>query len=412
MTAVATARIAALGLALTVAACRSLTPAAPLETITVAHGPFEIVAAGRRIGAGGFPNNGGNPFETIEVTSFRVRHAGQPVTVTHGASTITSFWRVVRLPDAPQPTLLASTTDFHLITDDQGTLVTRSFGDPSTDMAEYQWLDSEGGQPGMPAMFGIEQVRQQGMELRGGRWLRLSHHTILDVQTLRVFAIRPWIEGGKGVPLRGLNGGSVRAIALSPGQTQYVTIGYGYDYDGDGEHYEGLLVVDIPSGDAYGLPLDRKRTHYYELDDATPVWLEHYFRWTREPGGRERLVARPDAPPLPWTGRIVAFSAGDIEYRLRPVHAGMRAVLHRFLLDELHATVAPNWMDPKRDSDGTFRIAGCPGVVATGMTDDHVSLFVPSMPTGRPECMATVRRVAAAFDAELASGKYQELFVE
>ena len=35
--------------------------------------------------------------------------------------------------------------------------------------------------------------------------------------------------------MAGLNAGNVRAIAFSPGQTQYVTIGAGYDYERDGE---------------------------------------------------------------------------------------------------------------------------------------------------------------------------------
>lgn len=395
-------------IALTLAACTSLTPAPPLATVTVSEGPFEIVASGRRIGAGGFPNNGGNPFATIEVTSFTIRHHGEPVTITHGQTQLASFWRVVRLVDAPQPTLLASTTDFHMISDDHGTLVTRSFGEPSTDMADYQWLDANDGQPSPPASFGIEKVSREGMVLRGGRYLRLSHHTILDVQTVQVLPIRPWIESREGVPMRGLNGGNVRAMAFSPGRTQYATIGSGYDYDG--EHYEALLVVDLPSGDAYGLRLDRTATRYYELDDATPAWLEHYFRWTREAGGRERLVPRPEAKPLPWTGRLVQFGGGDIEYRLRPVRAAMREAVQRFLVAKLDATAAPNWIDPTQPSDGTFKVPGCPAVVATGFHEDHVSVFVPSQPTGREECTAVIRRIASAFDAALARGAHQDLF--
>jgi hypothetical protein len=389
---------------------RSATP--PLETITVTHGPFEIVASGRRIGAGGFPNNSGNPFATVEVTGFTVKHDGKPVAITHGTNTLTSFWRVVRLPDAPQPTLLASTTDFHLITDDHGKLVTRSFGEPSTNMADYQWLDSEHGQPGEPRSFGIEKVGPEGMELRGGRYLRLSSHTILDVQTLQAFPIRPWIDSREGLLMRGLSGGNVRAIAFSPGRTQYATIGSVYDYEGNGDYYEALLVVDIPSGGAYGLRLDRKHTRYVELADATPAWLDHYFRWTRDANGHEKLVARPGVQPLPWTGRLVAFGGGDVEYRVRPVRESMRPIVHRFLVERMQAVEAPNWIDPSRPSDGTFKVPGCPGVVATLFHEDYVGVFVPSGPGDRGACMDVIRRIAAAFDAELAVGKYQEQFVE
>jgi hypothetical protein len=406
------ARAAAPLLLATLAACTSLAPGPALETVTVTRGPFEIVAAGRRIGAGGFPNTSGNPFATIEVTSFSVRHRGAPVTITHGNRVLTSFWRVAHLPDAPRPALLVSTTDFHLVSDAEGALVTRSFGEPSTNMADFQWLDAVDGQPGEPGSFGIEKVGREGMELRGGRFLRLAAHTVLDVTTLEAFPIRPWIPSGSGRPMAGLNGGGIRAIAFSPGRTQYATIGYGQDYARQGAPYEALLVVDVPSGEAYGLPLDRRTTRYVELADATPAWFAHYFRWTRDAGGRERLERRPGVVPLPWTGRLVDFDGGRVEYRLRPVRAEMRAVLGGFLRARFAATEAPNWIDPSRPSDGTFAVPGCEGVVATSHHDDHVGLFVPASPPDRAACMALVRRIAAAFDAELARGAHQDLFVD
>ena len=68
---------------------------------TLQHGPFEIVAEGRRVSAGGFPNTSGNPFRTMEVTSFSVRHQGKPVVVQHGTRQSDRFWTVLRLPGAP-----------------------------------------------------------------------------------------------------------------------------------------------------------------------------------------------------------------------------------------------------------------------------------------------------------------------
>jgi hypothetical protein len=185
---------------------------------------------------------------------------------------------VVRLVDAPRPALLASTTDFHLVTEEDGHVVTHSFGEPSTNLAHLQWLDADGGQPAAPGHFGIEAVDPSGTELRGGRWLLLSHHTVLDVRTLRVFPVRPWVERGRGLAMAGLNGSGTRAIAFSPGETQYVTVGSGRDEHREGESDQGLVVVDVPSGLAYGLPLERRRTHFVDMDDITPAWFAHYFR--------------------------------------------------------------------------------------------------------------------------------------
>ena len=102
----ATVRVLALVLACVASACSHRSDERPLETASIAHGPFEIVAKGRRISTGTFPNTGGNPFATMEVTGFTVRHQGQPVSITHGSRTLAGFWRVVRLTDAPVPALL------------------------------------------------------------------------------------------------------------------------------------------------------------------------------------------------------------------------------------------------------------------------------------------------------------------
>jgi len=401
----------ALVLACAVPACSHRSDERPLETASIAHGPFEIVAKGRRISTGTFPNTGGNPFATMEVTGFTVRHQGQPVSITHGSRTLTGFWRVVRLTDAPVPALLVSTTDFHLISDEGGRLVTRSFGAPSTDMADYQWLDADRGQPTPPRAFGIQKVDPNaGTELRGGRWLRLSGHTVLDVHTLRSHPIRPWIPSGTNRPMAGLNGGNVRAIAFSPGQTQYVTIGSGYDYERDGEHYQALLVVDIPSGEAYGHRLERRQTHFIDIDDATPEWLARHFRWTKDAQGRERLEPRPGAKPAPWVGRVVDTSGGP-NYRLRPTLPAMEATLVRFIVERMQGRPAPDPVDPKRPSDRTLAVPGCDDTVVVYHHDAQTVLYTTG-PTHRvrADCSAAVRRIADAFNAELARGAHQALF--
>ncbi|HZF78333.1 MAG TPA: hypothetical protein VEZ89_00945 [Rubrivivax sp.] len=87
---------------------------------------------------------------------------------------------MLRLANAPRPALLELTTDFHLVTEEQGRLVVRSFGSKSTDLARLQWLDSENGQPGSVRNFRIEHVDPEtGTQLAGGRWLLLSFHTVL-----------------------------------------------------------------------------------------------------------------------------------------------------------------------------------------------------------------------------------------
>jgi hypothetical protein len=399
------------GLVWALASCGSQIPP-PVDTVSLNHGPFEIKAEGRRIPTGAFPNNSGDPFATMEVTGFRIGWQGQAVTITRGDTTINRFWRVVRLPDAPQPTLLASTTDFHLITEANGQLLTRSFGAPSTDIAECQWLDADHGQPTPPQLFGIEKVDvATGTELRGGRWLRLAAHTVLDVKTLRAFPVRPWIESGSGKPMQGLGGASVARV-FSPDQTQFVTTGSGYDYERDGEHYEALLVIDIPSGNAYGLRAERKTTHYFEADDVTGEWLAHYYRWTRDVHG-ERLVPRPEAKPLPWLGRIRRPRERDPEYILRPVRQEIEPVMATFLTTTMGGRVVDDWIDPNRPRGNTFLLPGCAAPIAIYWSGYTLGVYTAA-PSDRPraDCRDTVRSLGERFNAELSRGLHQDLFLD
>lgn len=404
-----------LGLSVLLAACtgRPAGSATPLESATIVHGPFEILAQGRRIGTGAFPNNSGNPFGTMEVTGFGVRYKGQPVTIAQEKGTLARFWRVVRLVDAPRPALLVSTTDFHLITEDNGQLVTRSIGMPSTSLAEYQWLDADKGQPTEPRTFGIEKVDlDAGTRLQGGRWLRLSHHSVLDIKELRVYPVQPWIDYRRGVPFGGLNTGGTRVRALSPGQTQFVTVGSGEDHDHNGERYNALLVVDIPTGKAYGLLLDRTRHRYMESDDVTPAWVDHYFRWTRDAQGVERLVPRTDARPLPWLGKFTTFTGGSVEFRMKPVKPGMGPIVVRFIQDRLGGRPAPDWLDPRNDRGVTFTVPGCSHVIAISLREAELGVFSPASKTGtHRDCSDVIRRLGELFNAELARGAWQTAFV-
>lgn len=382
--------------------------AEPLQNATELHGPFEIVATGRRIGTGAFPNTSANPFATMEVTSFGVRWKGREVAVPKVGA---RFWRVLRIVDAPSPSLLVMTTDFHLLSEQAGELRITSFGSPSTNMAELQWLDSENGQPGAVRSFGIQRA-SPGPDtlLNGGRWLRLSYHTVLDVKTLKAYDVRPWIPSGRGRPMAGLNAGNVPVRAFSPGQTQYVAPAQDYDRDKPEGRYDGLIVVDIPSGDAYAVRLDKRRERYADHVDITGAWIAHYFEWKRDAQGRERLQPREGVKPLPWKGRIVNFS-DHIEYRVHGVTAGMLPELKRTLTQRLGAKPVPDGADPQRITGTYFALSGCDHRLAIGDHHDVLSVYAPQA-DAPPwiRCQDTVRRVAEVFDAELASGRLDRHF--
>lgn len=407
-------------------ASRSKPPAEKDSLISVEHGPFRIVGQARRISTGTFPNQGGNPFATMEVTGFRVLYRDQPVVIRHGSRTLEQFWRVSTLPDAPRPALLLSTTDFHLVTEVNGQLSLRSLGRPTTDMATYQWLDGADGQPTEPASFGIERVRLDQLPLTGGRWLLLSTQAVLDVKTLQVHPVDYHVPQGQ--PLQGVGG--TRALVLSPGQTQYVTWGSSVTLVEDGEYVPGLSVVDIRSGRAYGLRLRPGEKRFHEEEDLTPRWLSHYYEWRREPGGPEReverLVERRQAPPLPYTGRLqpqvirIAYRSGEVRhptmtYLLRPATPALADAFEQFAVSRFGAQRSPAANPYLRQG---LQLPGCPGglelKVYFGSSQEMrlVLEAVSSRYEDRTACAPVVEQIGRAFNEELGQGRHQGLFTE
>ncbi|MCY7388315.1 MAG: hypothetical protein LH481_09670 [Burkholderiales bacterium] len=399
-----------------VAACSS--SEAPVTVIK--HGPFEIFVQGRDITSGGLGDTNNRARSTSEVTRFWVKYKGNLVTIKDGADGYASsttkkdesrsmFWRAVRLTDAPTPTILVSTTHFWMITEENGALVTKTI---EASLAEYQWLDADKGQPTEQKSFGIENVNPvSGTELRGGRWLRMNV-TVLDVSTLRLYKVHPFIDGAPGTPFAGLQAGNSRAIAFSPGQTQYVTYAEGVEYESKGQpRYSALMVVDIPSATSYALKLIRKVNHYYDYQDLTPEWLAHYFQWTKNAQGVEKLSPRVDAKILPWIGRVNTSISGDVDYKIAPVSANIVPVLSAFMVDRIGAKQGPGY----DSNNATFTLPGCAGTIKIYHHDKVVLALYPSGASttdlAAPECHPLVAKIGEAFNAELKRGLHQAHFI-
>lgn len=395
-----------------------LAGAAPALAQTVQHGPFEIVAQGRRISSGTFPNIGGNPFATIEVTGFSLRWRGRPVEVPGRG---TSFWGALRLPDAPHHALLLVARDFTLVSEQDGALRVQPLRSDSNTLAEAQWLDSDAGQPGPSLTWGIQKVDPATATLlRGGRWLRLGSRLVLDVQTLAVHAVEPWVPMRPGEAVTSLMRNGDHARMFSPGRSAYVLAGSQYDYARGRGQVHGLLVVDITRGHATELRVQRRSMPFASLDDMDHDWIAHYFQWQRDADGRERLRPRPGVRPRPWRGRLVQPSPSRLEYHVERMRPAFADELRRIVLALPGAALAPDWVDPKRAIDGrTLRVGSCllglqvldPGLPEEDF-DGSVVIYAPGDDAAtRGTCNDTIRRIAAAADAELASGRHDKLLV-
>jgi hypothetical protein len=390
--------------------------AARLPTGTVVHGPFEIVAGVRSISAGGFPNTSGNPFTRRDVSEFQLRWRGKAVAAPGGNQ---RFWRVLRLQGAPRPAVLLVTHVMVLATEDAaGQLQLTPINAESSSLAAVQWLDSANGQPGPSVSFGIEAITdlQAGTSLEGGRWLRLGSRSVLDLSTLAVANVDPWVPMVPGVPVTSISRQGDHVRAFSPGRTQYVLAAAGADYSrADGGQAYGLLVVDIKSGIAKELRMDRRRFRFAEVADLDAAWIDHHFMWQLDPAGRERLVPRQRFTTWPWRAKLESEGAGRWALRIQRIDAAFVPVLRRLLQRELGLQMAGPSAQPDISLD--FALGGCTlqamafGVGSSTASNHYVSIWpATETPAGSAVgCEPALRRLAALIDAELATGRHDAL---
>ena len=117
--------------------------------------------------------------------------------------------------------------------------------------------------------------------------------------------VDPWVPIVPGVPITSLSREGDDVRAFSPGRSHYVLAASGIDYGSpqQGDAW-GLLVVDIASGTASEIRVDRHRFRFAEPDDIDAAWIDYHFVWRRDAAGRERLEPRDRFTPWPWRARV------------------------------------------------------------------------------------------------------------
>lgn len=368
----------------------------------VAAGPLAIETHVRKVSAGGFPNTSGNPFARREVTYFRVLHSGRPVVADPGGLALREFPAAWVLEGAPRPTVLAAASGVYLIGERDGRAEATELFPPDGDLVSLQWLDGRDGQPGEPIAVAIHDARGESRRLGGGRLLFVGRELVLDVATLEARPVR-WWESREA--LDDFNPSNSPALALSPGGTQLVLLG---DRRRNDAFEYALVAVDHRTNRAHAVPFAAEATRFESAADATPEWVAHYFAWQRLPDGTERLALRRDAVPRAWQGRFVRFSPTMVEYRLASARAELLAALRDFVARELGGEVAAVEEGGLRV---VLRVRGQPLTLWYRGEERELSLYAE---TGPPEAAAAtaalVEEVGRRFDAELATGRHQELF--
>jgi hypothetical protein len=239
---------------------------------------------------------------------------------------------------------------------------------------------------------------------------------VLDVQTLARYRVDPWVPIVPGVPIKSLSREGDRVRAFSPARTQYVLAASGIDYDKPGQPpAHGLLVVDIASGTATELRVDRRQFRFAGPDDIDVAWIDHHFAWHRDGAGHERLQPRPSFRPWPWRARVQAISPPLPQLEIPRIDAAFLPVLERLVRSD--STGEAKAGSSAGAPSLALRLGGCAWSaraygVGSPMADDHrivVSHGADSPPADIPACRDTLLKLAASIDAELATQRHDAL---
>ena len=347
--------------------------------------------------------------------AYSILHEGKPVAFPGALQNNTGLpymWAVYALPGAPDPTLVAGSQSLYLIYLKNGAPVVEPLLQQGHDFASLQFLDSENGQPG-PYMEVFGKNKTTGLEtldsLEGGRYLMVSEHAVLDVQTRKIWPMNTNNNAVENYSYPSPHG----AMAFSPDQK---TIVFKAEFQSwntqnedlpDSEH--ALVAYHFEKDSGYAVKFDdtdtRMNSSFENFDNQ---WFVTYFEWKKSPDG-ERLQLRPLEKLPNWTGRIEK----DNYYTLYPVKAEMMPVFLDFVLAQMGWTKANILKDETGEYTG-HRLDLGSGAVKLDICfqeDDRKLTFSKHLyDENTPEYEALVQKIAEAFNAELTAGKHQEHF--
>ncbi len=375
----------------------------------MAYGPFIIRA--EAISGKTYNINYGMVSQTN--VSYSIWYEGKPVEFPSALQTNTGLpylWRVHALADAPTPTLLAGSQSLYLVFLKDGQPVVEPVIEQSSDFASVQFLDSEGGQPGAYIQV-FSRSDTVGMDqldtLKGGRYLLVSEHTVLDIPTLKQMIFNKDNNAVDNYSYPQPDG----ALAFSPDRKKIVFNAAFQSWNTDqanlpdSEH--ALIVYDFETDKGYSVRYDDTDTRMKNFEDINLNWFNTYFEWNAN--GDTLSLKKWDKLPY-WTGSL---KEKDNYYYLYPVKASMLPVFKDFVLQQME------WNASNILSDTTTEYSGRTIEVGSGSIkldivfkedEQQISFSRGLYENDSPEYKTMVEKIAKAFDQELLSGKHQEHF--
>lgn len=379
----------------------------------IVYGPFTIRATATK--SKQFNINYGMVNQTN--VAYTILYNGKPVAFSDALQRNTGLpylWRVYALPGAPDPTLIAGSQSLYLIYLKNGAPVVESILEQHHDFASMQFLDSENGQPG-PYQEVFARSDTDDLDkldsLANGRFLLVSGHAVLDVQTRSIRRFNSNNNDVENYSFPSPQG----ALAFSPDRKSIVFRGAFQSWNTadedlpDSEH--ALVVYNIEQDSGYAVKFDDTELRLISVNDMDFPWFEKFFEWEKSAQGDRLRLRKLEKAPY-WTGRFKVEYASPY-YTLYPVRASMLPTFLTFLEQQTGWTKANIVEDRFHEYTGRI-LTFASGELKFDVTmkeDEQILQFSKHIyADANPEYMPLVKKIADAFEAELASGKYQEHF--
>lgn len=376
------------------------------------YGPFTIKAIAT---TGYSPHVNKGIIEQTDV-AYSIFYEGQPVRFPEKLETNTGLpflWKVYALPGAPSPSLIAGSQSLYLIYIKDKTLVMEPLVEQSSDFASVQFLDSENGQPGPFNEVSMENdpAEMETLDqLEGGRFLMVSEHAILDVQTLEIrqFNTQKKILDNYYFPF------PHGALGFSPDRTSIVFHAEFDNWDAQKadlpETEHGLMVYNFLKDDGYAVPYNDTETRMIDTQNIDANWLNAFFEWKQDQKGNPKLQLRQLEKAPPWIGK---YNPEDHYYTLYPVKPEMFPVFLNFVLNQMGWTEANILEDQTGEYTGRKMVLASDGLkLDINFEEDEQKMTFSKhlYAETSPEYIELVKKIASAFDHELKAGKHQEHF--
>lgn len=378
------------------------------------YGPFVIKAEARTGKV--FNLNYGMVDQTN--VAYSIWYNGKPVQFPGALESNTALpylWKVFAIADAPEPTLLAGSQSLFLIALRNGQPVVTTLLQQFSDFASLQFLDSEAGQPG--AEFKVFSMSQaEGMEkldtLQAGQLLLVGGHTVFNIRTGQQVLFSKDSNDLDNYSFPDMDKG---AIAFSPDRRSIVFHGNFQTWNTNDTNYipHAMVVFDYEQDKGYTVTYDDTETRLSDPSNISRSWFNNCFEWVKDAEGKDRLQRKPHDQPLNWLGR---YLVRDNYYYLYPVKPTMLPVFLDFVLAQMGWDKANIVEDKTMVYSGrTITLADADTKLDITYREDeqeisfHKHLYLPNDDNKYP---ALTRKIANAFDAELAVGKWQECFGE